>query len=69
MRLARQAAIEKLKAKYILLECGDYTTLEALDTYRQYSPKRGYAQCEICNKWVKISNPPMRPTPPQEPMF
>ena len=69
MRMARRAAIESSLAKYIPLECGDYTTLESLNAYRQYSPKRGFAQCEVCNKWVKISNPPMRPPIPQEPMF
>jgi hypothetical protein len=69
LALARQAARERSFARYLHLECSHYITLETFDMYLVFRPKRGFAFCEIDNKWVKISKPTMRTAPIQEPMF
>jgi hypothetical protein len=58
--MARAAAIERAKARYLPLACGHYSTLEADEGYSVWRPRKGVTLCETCHKWVDIS----RPKPP-----
>jgi len=67
--MARLAAIEAQLARYIRIECGHFTTLDAQDMYLICKPKAGTVYCETCHKWLAVAKPPAPKVQPQTPMF
>lgn len=67
--MARQAAIERQRSKYIKLVCGHYQTLEEDERVSHWRPSKGVSYCENCNDWVAIYVPPAVDNTPAEPMF
>jgi hypothetical protein len=67
--MARQAAIERSKARYLKLVCGHYQTLEEDERVSIWRPKKNVTYCDNCNDWVAIAVPYRSPDLGDTPMF